>query len=525
MSVLSLHEVTYLTADGRALFESLDLTFGPGRCGLIGRNGVGKSTLLKLLSGELLPCAGSISRGGVIKVLQQQVGADPNASIADVFDVGDGLARLSRALAGTASVEDLADVDWTLESRLAVALEGVGLAGLEPVRPLATLSGGQRTRLALAALTFDDPDIVLLDEPTNDLDRDGRALVAEVLARFPGTAVVVSHDRALLRTMDRIVELSGLGARAYGGNWDFYAERQAEERAVAARRVAVARHGLEQVERRIAIARERKARKDAAGRRQNKQGGDDQMWLDYQAGRAEGSLGQGRRLAHRQRAAAAQALEAAEAQLERIKTPSMDLPSSGLPSRRTVLAFEGVTGGYLRDSPVIRDLSFSIVGPERLAVTGGNGAGKSTLLKLALGELAPLAGTVQRPAPAAMLDQQVSILDPAATILENFRRLNPGDSDNACRGALARFLFRAEAALRPVEALSGGEVLRAGLACVLGGRAAPALLILDEPTNHLDLDSVAAIEAGLNGYDGALLVVSHDEAFLEAIAIERRIAL
>ena len=125
----------------------------------------------------------------------------------------------------------------------------------------------------------------------------------------------------------------------------------------------------------------------------------------------------------------------------------------------------------------------------------------------------------------AMLDQRVSLLDPAMSIRDNFRRLNPGADENACRAALARFMFRADAALQLVGNLSGGQLLRAGLACVLGGTKPPSLLILDEPTNHLDVDSIEAVEAGLRAYDGALLIVSHDEAFLEAVGISSRLEL
>ena len=158
-----------------------------------------------------------------------------------------------------------------------------------------------------------------------------------------------------------------------------------------------------------------------------------------------------------------------------------------------------------------------MTGPERVALTGGNGTGKTTFLALAGGAAQPTSGTVRRPAPSVMLDQGVAILDPATTILENFRRLNPDASINHAHAMLARFLFRNTEALKPVAVLSGGEMLRAGLACVLGGRRPPSLLILDEPTNHLDLDSIAAVESALRGFDGALLVASHDEDFLEAI--------
>jgi ATPase subunit of ABC transporter with duplicated ATPase domains len=202
---------------------------------------------------------------------------------------------------------------------------------------------------------------------------------------------------------------------------------------------------------------------------------------------------------------------------------TLAVPSTGLPAGRTVLRIDAASVGY-DDRPVIRDLSFTITGPERIAVTGPNGSGKTTLLMLLTGRLAPWTGTVRLMTAWAMLDQQVSLLDPSTSIRDNFRRLNPDADENACRASLARFMFRADAALQIVGSLSGGQLLRAGLASVLGV-APPPLLILDEPTNNLDLDSIAAVEAGLRAYDGALLVVSHDEAFLDAIGISRRLYL
>jgi ATPase subunit of ABC transporter with duplicated ATPase domains len=190
-----------------------------------------------------------------------------------------------------------------------------------------------------------------------------------------------------------------------------------------------------------------------------------------------------------------------------------------------VLSVEGLCAGYDRDAPVLGEVAFDLRGPERVAITGPNGSGKSTLLATITGALPPLSGSAQIQVPTVMLDQEVSFLEGASTILENFQRINPEADENTCRAALARFRFRADAALQAVATLSGGERLRAGLACVLGGGSPPQLLILDEPTNHLDIASLETIEAGLNAYDGALLIVSHDEAFLARIGITRRISL
>ena len=160
-----------------------------------------------------------------------------------------------------------------------------------------------------------------------------------------------------------------------------------------------------------------------------------------------------------------------------------------------------------------------------MAIRGPNGSGKTSLLRLLTDDLAPTEGTVRITPRLALLDQQVSLLDPEQSIRDNFRRLNPEASENDCRAALARMMFRADAALQGVASLSGGEMLRAALACTIGSVQPPELLILDEPTNHLDIHAIAAVEAGLRAYDGALLVVSHDRDFLEAIGIERELWL
>jgi ATPase subunit of ABC transporter with duplicated ATPase domains len=175
--------------------------------------------------------------------------------------------------------------------------------------------------------------------------------------------------------------------------------------------------------------------------------------------------------------------------------------------------------------PVIRDLSLSIIGSQRVAITGPNGSGKTTLPALITGQLAPQDGEVDLRVPFAMLDQHLSFLDSGASIRANFLRLNPQADENECRASLARFQFRADDAMIKVESLSGGQKSRAALACALGRSDPPALLILDEPTNYLDLNSIEALESALAAYDGSLLVVSHDEAFLARLSLDRRIAL
>lgn len=521
---ITLSSLSFALPNGRVLFSDLNFSFNQERTGLVGNNGVGKSTLLKLIGGELAPSSGAVSVTGRIGVLRQVLGPAPGESLARLFAIEEALACLRRVESGGGSEEDFAAADWTLESRFG---EAIGRAELEaePGTLLAQLSGGQRTRAALAALIFAEPDFLLLDEPTNSLDRDGRAAVAELLADWRGGVLVVSHDRELLEQMDAIVELTSIGAARYGGGWSAFEARKALELGAARQDLAEAERQLDETQAKAQLAAERKAKRDSAGARKAAKGGAPRILLGAQKRRAEASSGDLSNLAERQGAEAEAAAKMARERIEVLEKMKVAVAPSGLASSKVVLKLEGVTAGYDSLAPVLRDVSLELRGPERVALTGPNGSGKSTLLKVITGALAPFAGDVRVQVPWVMLDQDVSLLEPGATILENFQRLNPQADENACRAVLARFRFRAGAALQEVGSLSGGERLRAGLAAVLGGVSPPQLLILDEPTNHLDIVSLEAVEAGLIAYDGALLVVSHDAAFLERVGVSRAIEL
>ncbi len=524
MPSITLSGLTATTPDGRALFQNLDLSFDGGRTALVGRNGVGKTTLLEIIAGIRRPQAGTVSSTGTIGMLRQSVQVSAQETLADLLGVTEALDLLRRADEGQATADELTSADWTLEAHIATALGRVGLdAG--PSTLLSALSGGQRTRAALCALVLTEPDFILLDEPTNNLDREGRASVIELLSTWRTGAIVVSHDRELLETMDAIVEMTSLGVTRYGGNWSHYRKRKALE-------LAAARHDLTDAERRIAevtratqLKAERKARSDGAGQRKRAKGDMPRILAGARQDRAQATSGDDARIAERRRTQAVEEANAARQRIEVLQPLSMQLPSTGLPAGRTVLRIDSVRTGHGTTPAIIDGLSFTLTGPERMAITGPNGSGKTTLLALVTGRLATRSGSVRVYTDFALLDQQVSMLQPSRSIRDNFLRINPGADENACRAALARYMFRAEAALQIVSTLSGGQMLRAGLACVLGGTRPPPLLILDEPTNHLDIESIEVMEAGLRAYDGALLVVSHDEAFLDAIGTTRRLEL
>jgi ATPase subunit of ABC transporter with duplicated ATPase domains len=249
------------------------------------------------------------------------------------------------------------------------------------------------------------------------------------------------------------------------------------------------------------------------------------MFLDAEKQRSENSGARESRLADRLIGDRADALAEARARVEVLTPLKIDLPKTGLPGSRELVAFKEVVMAH-GDRRMFGPLSFAIRGPERIAISGANGSGKTTLLRLIGGDLAPGAGDISRLTDRfAMLDQHVSLLDPDLSILANMQNLNRDLSDNAAHAALARFAFRNKSALQIAGTLNGGQQLRAGMACVFARPQPPPLLLLDEPTNHLDLASIEELEGALNGFDGALIVVSHDRTFLRAIGIEREIVV
>jgi ATPase subunit of ABC transporter with duplicated ATPase domains len=261
---LTLDSISLATPDGRPLFDGLTLALGRERTGIVGRNGCGKSTLLRVIAGEIEPASGSVRRTGPIGVLAQS--ADDSLTVAQALGVANDLARLHRLESGKGSPDDATDADWTLQTRLDAALVETGLPALPPDRLLASLSGGERTRVALARLLIEAPDVLLLDEPTNNLDADGRQAVAQLLERWRGGVIVASHDRALLERVDRIVELSSVGITVFGGAWSAFAEARDAARTRAAADLDRASDALRHAQRAVQKAREKKARRDKAGR-------------------------------------------------------------------------------------------------------------------------------------------------------------------------------------------------------------------------------------------------------------------
>ncbi len=524
MTSVSIASLSWQTPNNHTLFDDLTLTFGPGRTGLVGRNGTGKSTLLRLIAGEITSTKGAITQLSSIGYLRQSADAVAGTTVAELFGVSDQLHILRRAERGEATADDLAIADWTLEARLGSALTNLGL-DLSPETRLSTLSGGQRTRVALAALMFVDHDVLLLDEPTNHLDRRGRELVLTVLRSWQGCVIVASHDRTLLEEMDAIVELTSLGAKTYGGPYSAYRLAKQAELERAEEDLARAQRNKAATEARAQRAAERKARTDRQGKQLRASGSQPKLLLDAAKERSEGSDGSAARLRDRQTRQTEAELTTAREAVEVLEPLNIEILPSGLASTRQVLNVDDLTFGYDAGAPILTKVSFAIQGPERVAIQGANGAGKSTLLSCIAGKVRPQIGSVSVQVPFMLIDQEMSFLDPKETIREAFARLDPQATENDRRATLARFLFRGDDADQLVASLSGGQKMRAGLACSLGHSEPRQLLLLDEPSNHLDIDAVETLEAALRAYDGAIVVVSHDQFFLNQIGVERWIAL
>nr|WP_314177516.1 ATP-binding cassette domain-containing protein [Streptomyces sp. DSM 40971] len=506
--------------DGTAVFDRLSLTIGRGRTGLVGANGSGKSTLLHLLSGRLRPSGGSVSVGGGLALLPQNITLDTSLRVDEALGIAERRRALRAIEAGDVGEEHFETVgdDWDVEERALVTLGSLGLADVGLDRTVGELSGGETVLLRLAALLLERPGVLLLDEPTNNLDLFARRRLYEAVDSWrSGVLVVVSHDRELLERVDRIAELRSGAVSWYGGGWSAYEEALATQQEAAGRMLRAAeadvrRQKRELEETQIKLARrQRNSRKMDAQRRAPKiVAGERKRSAQESAGKLRG-LHEDRLDEARERRE-----EAAEAVREDAEI-RVDLPRTAVPAGRTVLRVRELRPRYGR----LREAGLDVRGPERIALVGRNGAGKTTLLRTLAGQLEPRSGEAEVSVPLRFLPQRLDVLDEELSVAANVARTAPGASDNHIRAQLARFLFKGARAAQPAGTLSGGERLRATLAAMLLAEPAPQLLMLDEPTNNLDVPGVRQLTSALASYEGALLIAAHDLRFLESVGITR----
>lgn len=527
---ITMSAVSFAWDDRTPVFVDLTCALGAGRTGLVAPNGAGKTTMLRLVVGELVPTAGTVVVDGELGYLPQKLALDGQQTIAQVLGIAEVVAAIAAIERGEPSEENFALVgdNWDVEQRALAILDQLGLGGVGIGRPLRTISGGQATSLGLAAQLLRRPDVLLLDEPTNNLDAVARRRLHAVVDAWPGCLVAASHDRELLDRMDQIAELAESNLALFGGNFSAYTEALAQEHAAAERAVQSSKQDLRRQRREAQEARERAARRAGNARRGLGSAGIPKIHANYLAKKSQESAGRVGDV-HAQRIDAARTrLDQATARLPDDDVIVIAMPETSVPTGRIVLECERVTLRYDDAAPVFAEagISLAVRGPERIGLLGANGAGKTTLLRLIEGTLQPTSGVIRRPdRRIAYLSQRLDLLDADKSVLTNLQSFAPGVEETQLRHRLAQFLFRGDSIHRPVRVLSGGELLRATLACLLSARPAPQLLLLDEPTNNLDLASVRQLESALNHYQGAFIVCSHDSVFLRAISVGRWLTL
>lgn len=528
--MIVLQNISYFHPNKELLFSDVHLTVGAHeKIALIGNNGTGKSTLLKIIAGKLSPAGGQMTVRAKTYMVPQVFGQYDHLTVAEALQVSARLQALKAILGGdtaAAHFDMLAD-DWTLEERCREALEYWQLHSLELDQQMASLSGGQKTRVFLAGISIHQPELVLLDEPSNHLDATGRQLLYDYILSAKCPMIIVSHDRKLLNLPDKVYELSRNGIKVYGGNYDFYLEQKHIELQAVAHDIGSKEAALRKAREKERESMERQQKLDARGRGKQEKAGVARIMMNTLRNNAENSTARQKNTHAEKIDGISQELKALRATVPDMDKMKLDFADTALHKSKVLFSAVEVNVCY-GDVPLWTEpLSLQLSGRERIALKGRNGAGKTTLLRLITGALQPASGRVYSAIRNAVyIDQEYTLIDNDLSVYGQALSFNTsGLEEHEIKIRLTRFLFSSADWDKPCSALSGGERMRLVLCCLTLGREAPDLIILDEPTNNLDIRNVGILTAAVNSYEGALVVVSHDAAFLEDIRIDRTVSL
>ncbi len=525
-----LQNVDYAHPHREILFSNLNFSLlAQGKVALTGDNGTGKSTLLKIVAGDLIPSKGSVSTGARPYYVPQLSGQFKDGSIAQALQVSDKLRALEKILAGdttTANLNLIGD-DWSIEERCKEALSHWQLEGVELNQKMSTLSGGEKTKVLLAGIMVHRPQIILLDEPSNHLDRSGRAILYDFVKQVKTTLIVVSHDKMLLNLPDTIYELSKTGIAAYGGNYNFYATQKMVERDALQQNLRDKEKALRKAKETERQSVERRQKLDARAKKKQPRSGIPTISVNTLRNSAEKSTARMKGLHAGKVDNISRELDQIREALPDINKMKIGFGHSALHRGKVLVGAEEVNFGY--DGRLLwqRGLNFQITSGERIAVRGRNGSGKTTLIRLLLGELQPITGKLYRAnAKTVYIDQDYSLIDPACSVYEQVQSYNSGSlQEHEIKLRLNRFLFTSRDWDKRCAALSGGEKMRLMLCSLTIGSHLPDIIVLDEPTNNLDIRNMEILTTAVREYQGTLLVISHDDQFLKEIHADRSVFL
>ncbi|MDR1706525.1 MAG: ATP-binding cassette domain-containing protein [Prevotella sp.] len=527
MSII-ISDISYHYFNQKALFEHISFSVLSNRkVSLIGNNGTGKSTLLKLLAGELIPSSGSVQCTSQAYYIPQQIGIT-GQSVAEALGVAEKINALHSIYGGSTDqihYDQLTD-DWNIESRCRSALDFWGLVDIDLNTSVDILSGGEKSKVFLAGLLIHKPDIILLDEPTNHLDQTSRQKFYDYIFDCRATVIIVSHDVTLLNKLDSTYELSAKGIKLYGGNYTFYKEQKNIEEEALAQQINFEEKQLRTAHRKAQEMKERQNRRIKQG--ENSSSGTPRIVLGMLQESGENTRAKLNEKHSTIIAGNQQKLtELRQKQQANIEL-KIDIKDAQLHNGKLLFAAINANFGYREDKQIWKDpLNLEVRSGERIRIIGDNGTGKTTLLRLLMGELSPSEGEIkQSDFSYVYLDQQYNQVHKDITVLDLAHEYNTNNLlDHEIKLRLNRALFPQNAWDKNCLALSGGERMRLYLCCLMISNQIPDIFILDEPTNNLDLSSLSILTNTVKAYEGTILVISHDQNFIDEIGITKVIEL